>query len=65
MAKRTILACDQCEKEIPEGEVVQMRLVYPGITRIADLCEPCADALPGRGVGKRGRKRKPVAVAAA
>ena len=52
MARKTILVCDNCGKEVPESRGAVMRLNYTDARRgskQADLCDDCAarDARPG------------------
>jgi len=61
MAKKTILVCDNCGKEVDESKGATMRLSYADARRgakEADLCDTCAGGMPGRTVARRGRKPK-------
>jgi hypothetical protein len=59
MARKTILVCDNCGKEVQEGQGAVMRVNFEDARRgakQADLCEACATSLPGRPVARRGRR---------
>ena len=61
MARKTVLVCDNCGKEIDEGKGASMRINYSDARRgskQADLCEGCAGGMPGRAVARRGRRPK-------
>jgi hypothetical protein len=61
VAKKTILVCDSCGKEVDEGKGATLRLSYSDARRgakEADLCDGCAGGLPGRAVARRGRRPK-------
>ena len=61
MARKTIMVCDSCGKEIEESKGAAMRLTWSDARRgakAADLCDACAVALPGQAVARRGRKPK-------
>jgi ribosomal protein S26 len=65
MARKTILVCDNCGKEVPESRGAVMRLNYTDARRgskQADLCDDCAAGMPGQAVARRGRRPKSVAV---
>ena len=65
MARKTVTVCDQCGSEIDESKGSVMRVTYNDARRgakAADLCDGCSQQLPGRSVGRRGRK--PAALAA-
>ena len=67
MARKTILVCDRCGKEVSEGKGATMRVTYTDARRgakAADLCDSCAGGLPGKAVARRGRRPKARAVAA-
>lgn len=67
MAKKTVLACDNCGNEIQGNEGATLRLTYNDARRgslIGDYCDQCAGNLAGRSVARRGRPPKPVAAAA-
>jgi ribosomal protein S26 len=61
MARKTVLVCDNCSKEVDEGKGAVMRITYTDARRgakQADLCDECSGAMPGRAVARRGRKPK-------
>jgi hypothetical protein len=61
VARRTILVCDQCGKELEEGKGAVLRVTFNDARRgskQADLCDPCAGGMPGSAVARRGRKPK-------
>jgi hypothetical protein len=64
MARKTILVCDRCSKEIEESKGAVLRVTFTDARRgakQADLCDACASAMPGRAVARRGRKPKAAA----
>jgi hypothetical protein len=66
MARKTILVCDNCGKEVDESQGAVMRLSWSDARRgakEADLCAECAGNMPGRQVARRGRRPKSAAVA--
>jgi hypothetical protein len=68
MARKTILVCDQCGREVDESQGAIMRLTWSDARRgakEADLCGDCAGTLPGRQVARRGRRPKNAAEATA
>jgi hypothetical protein len=61
MARKTVLVCDNCSKEVEEGKGAMLRVTYTDARRgskQADLCDDCAGSMPGRAVARRGRKPK-------
>ena len=61
MARRTILVCDKCSKEVDEARGAVMRITYSDARRgakQADLCDDCAGAMPGQPAARRGRRPK-------
>ena len=61
MAKKTVLVCDNCEKEVEEGKGALLRVTFADARRgakQADLCDSCAGKMPGRAAARRGRKPK-------
>ena len=61
MARKTILVCDNCGKEVDEAQGAVMRLSWSDARRgakEADLCDTCATGMPGRATARRGRKPK-------
>ena len=64
MARKTVLVCDNCGKEVGEGKGATMRLTYADARRgakQADLCDDCAGGTPGLSAARRGRRPKSVA----
>jgi hypothetical protein len=65
LARKTVLVCDNCNKEVGEGKGATMRLTYSDAHRgakQADLCDDCAGGMPGRATARRGRRPKSVTV---
>lgn len=61
MARKTVLVCDNCGKEVGEGKGAVMRMSYSDARRgakQADLCDDCAGKMPGHAVARRGRRPK-------
>jgi hypothetical protein len=66
VARKTILVCDSCGKEVEEARGAVLRVTYSDARRgskQADLCDTCAGKLPGRAVARRGRKPKSASAA--
>ena len=64
MARKTVLVCDNCAREIDEGKGATMRLNFADARRgakQADLRDNCAGGMPGHAVARRGRRPKSVA----
>jgi hypothetical protein len=64
LARKTVLVCDSCSKEVGDNKGATLRLTYSDARRgakQADLCDDCAGNLPGHAVARRGRKPKAVA----
>ncbi|MCS7007120.1 MAG: hypothetical protein RMM28_04065 [Thermoleophilia bacterium] len=64
MSRKTILLCDNCGAEIPEGKGAIMRINFVDARRAskqADLCDNCAGNMPGAPVARRGRRPKTAA----
>lgn len=64
MARKTVLVCDECGREVDESKGAIMRITYTDARRgskVADLCETCAGKLPGRAAARRGRRPKGIA----
>jgi hypothetical protein len=67
LARKTVLVCDNCGKEVGEGKGATLRLTFTDARRgakQADLCDNCAGDMPGRAVARRGRRPKSQAAAA-
>ena len=61
MARKTVLVCDNCGKEVAEGKGATMRVTYQDARRgakQADLRDDCAGNMPGVAAARRGRKPK-------
>ena len=61
MARKTVLVCDNCGKEVDESKGAVMRLTYADARRgakQADLCDSCAGKMPGQPAARRGRRPK-------
>jgi hypothetical protein len=66
MARKTVLVCDSCGKEVAEAKGAVLRVTYTDARRgskVADLCDACAGKLPGRPAARRGRRPKAAAAA--
>jgi hypothetical protein len=66
MARRTVLVCDNCSKEVEESRGAVMRITYADARRgakQADLCDDCAGKMPGVPAARRGRRPKATAPA--
>ena len=64
LARKTILVCDNCGKEVDEGKGAVLRLSYTDArcgAKQADLCDDCAGKMPGHAAARRGRRPKAVA----
>lgn len=64
MARKTVLVCDECGKEVEEGKGAVMRVTFNDARRgakQADLCDNCAGKASGHQVARRGRKPKALA----
>jgi hypothetical protein len=64
VARKTVLVCDNCGKEVEEAKGAVLRINYSDARRgskQADLCDDCAGKLPGRPVARRGRRPKSAA----
>jgi hypothetical protein len=67
MARKTVLVCDKCGREVDEGKGAVMRLTFTDARRMgkqADLCDDCAGGMPGQPAARRGRKPKSASTAA-
>jgi hypothetical protein len=61
VARKTVLVCDKCSKEVEDGKGATMRLTYTDARRgakQADLCDSCAGDMPGHAAARRGRRPK-------
>ena len=66
VARRTVLVCDNCGKEVGENKGATMRVTFTDARRgskVADLCDACAADMPGRAAARRGRRPKSASVA--
>ncbi len=66
MARKTVLVCDNCGKEIDESKGASMRINFSDARRgskQADLCDTCAANMPGQAAARRGRRPKSAAAA--
>jgi hypothetical protein len=64
MARKTVLVCDNCGREVDEGKGAQLRVTFTDARRgakQADLCDECAGSMPGHAAARRGRKPKSAA----
>ncbi|HET7044716.1 MAG TPA: hypothetical protein VFI37_07695 [Gaiellaceae bacterium] len=63
MARKTVLVCDNCGKEVGEGKGAMLRVTFTDARRgakQADLCDECAGTMPGHPAARRGRRPKSV-----
>jgi hypothetical protein len=61
LARKTVLICDNCSKEVDEMRGATLRITFTDARRgskVADLCDDCAGSLPGRAAARRGRRPK-------
>jgi len=61
LARKTVLVCDSCNRDVGEGKGATMRLNFADARRgskQADLCDSCAGEMPGNAVARRGRRPK-------
>ena len=66
VARKTVLVCDNCGKEVDEGKGAVLRLTFTDARRgakQADLCDDCAGQMPGAPAARRGRRPKATAAA--
>ena len=64
LARKTVLVCDSCGKEVEEAQGAVLRVTYSDARRgskVADLCDECAGKMPGRAAARRGRRPKSAA----
>jgi len=67
MARKTVLVCDDCGKEVGDNKGATMRMTFTDArrgARQADLCDDCAAKMPGHAAARRGRRPKSATVAA-
>lgn len=68
MARKTVLVCDNCSAEVDsESSGAALRITFKDSrlgAKAADLCDSCAEQMPGHATARRGRKPKAVAAAA-
>ena len=60
MARKTVLVCDKCDKEVEEGKGATMRLTYTDARRGAKQADLC-DYVRRRDAGPRSRATRPPA----
>jgi hypothetical protein len=61
LARKTVLVCDNCGREVDEAQGAALRVTYSDARRgskVADLCDECAGKMPGRAAARRGRRPK-------
>jgi len=66
VARKTILVCDSCGKEVDEAKGATLRVTFNDARRgskVADLSDDCAGGMPGRAAARRGRRPKAAAEA--
>jgi hypothetical protein len=66
VARKTVLVCDSCGKEVDEAKGATLRVTFTDARRgskVADLCDDCAGQMPGRAAARRGRRPKAAAEA--
>jgi len=64
LARKTVLVCDNCSKEVGDGKGAVLRLSFTDARRgakQADLCDDCAGNMPGQAAARRGRRPKAAA----
>jgi hypothetical protein len=64
LARKTILVCDNCGTEVEDPKGAVMRITFGDARRTskqADLCDACAEQMPGVAVARRGRRPKTAA----
>jgi hypothetical protein len=67
VARKTVLVCDNCGKEVDEAKGAVMRINFSDARRgskQADLCDDCAGKMPGTPAARRGRRPKSATAAA-
>jgi hypothetical protein len=61
MARKTVLVCDNCGKEVEDNKGGVLRITFTDARRgakQADVCDECAGTMPGKASARRGRKPK-------
>jgi hypothetical protein len=64
MARKMVMVCDECGREVEDGKGAVMRVTFNDARRgakQADLCDSCAGKSAGHQVSRRGRKPKTLA----
>jgi len=64
LARKTVLVCDNCGKEVGDNKGATLRITFTDARRgskVADLCDECAGGLPGKAAARRGRRPKSIA----
>ncbi len=67
MARKTVLVCDDCGKEVGDNKGATLRMTFTDArrgARQADLCDDCAAKMPGHAAARRGRRPKSATVSA-
>lgn len=67
MARKTVLVCDDCGKEVGDNKGATMRMTFTDArrgARQADLCDDCAAKMPGHAAARRGRRPKSATLSA-
>jgi hypothetical protein len=67
LARKTVLVCDSCGKEVGDNKGATMRMTFTDARRgakQADLCDDCAGKMPGHAAARRGRRPKSATAAA-
>jgi ribosomal protein S26 len=67
LARKTVLVCDDCGKEVGDNKGATMRMTFTDARRgakQADLCDDCAAQMPGHAAARRGRRPKSATLSA-
>jgi hypothetical protein len=67
LARKTVLVCDDCGKEVGDNKGATMRMTFTDARRgakQADLCDDCAAKMPGHAAARRGRRPKSATLSA-